>query len=34
MLCSVIRSICPNQFSLCFLINPVVFCPFSISLIS
>jgi hypothetical protein len=23
----------PNQFSLCFVINPIIFCPFSIPLI-
>jgi hypothetical protein len=33
MLSSVTRSTYPNQFSLCFLINPVIFCPFCISLI-
>jgi hypothetical protein len=32
MLSSVIRPTCPNQFSLCFLINPIIFCPFGIPL--
>jgi len=34
ILSSAMRSTCPNQFSLCFLINPIIFCPFSISMIS
>jgi hypothetical protein len=28
------RSTWPNQFNFCFLINPIIFCPFNISLIS
>jgi hypothetical protein len=31
ILSSAMRSTWPNQFSLCFLINPIIFCPFSIS---
>jgi hypothetical protein len=31
LLSSGIRSTCPNQFSLCFLMNPIMFCPFRIS---
>jgi hypothetical protein len=34
ILSSAMRSIWPNQFSLCFLINPITFSPFSRSLIS
>ena len=34
LLSSAMRSIWPNQFNPCFLINPIVFRPFSISLIS
>ena len=34
LLSSAMRSTWPNQFSLCFLINPIIFCPFSMSLIS
>ena len=34
LLSSVTRSTWPNQFNLCFLINPIIFCPFSVSLIS
>jgi hypothetical protein len=30
MLYSVLRSICPNHFNLCFLINPIMFRPLSI----
>ena len=33
-LSSAMRSTRPNQFSLCFLINPIVFCPFNMPLIS
>ena len=33
-LSSAMRSTWPNQFSLCFLINPIIFCPFNMSLIS
>jgi hypothetical protein len=32
LLSSVMRSTWPNQFNLCFLINPIIFCPFSVSL--
>ena len=34
LLSSAMRSTWPNQFSLCFLINPIIFCPFNMSLIS
>ena len=34
MLSSAVRSTWPNQFSLCFLINPIISCPFNISFIS
>ena len=38
ILCTILSSAMhlawPNQFSLCLLINPIIFCPFSISLIS
>jgi hypothetical protein len=34
ILSSAMHSIWPNQFSLCFLINPIIFCPFSMLLIS
>ena len=34
LLSSVVRSTWPNQFNLCFLINPIIFYPFSMSLIS
>jgi hypothetical protein len=34
LLSSAMRSTWPNQFNLCFLINPIIFRPFSISLIS
>ena len=34
LLSSVMRSTWPNQFNLCFLINPIIFCPFNTSLIS
>ena len=34
ILSSAMRSIWPNQFSLCFLINPIIFCPFVDFLIS
>ena len=30
---SAVRSAWPNQFNLCFLINPIIVCPFNISLI-
>ena len=31
LLSSAMRSTWPNQFSLCFLINPIIFCPFNMS---
>ena len=34
VLSSAMRLTWPNQFSLCFLINPTIFCPFNMSLIS
>jgi hypothetical protein len=34
LLSSVMRSTCPNQFNLCFLMNQIIFCPFNTSLIS
>ena len=34
LLSSAMRSTWPNQFSLCFLINLIIFCPFNMSLIS
>ena len=34
LLSSAMRSTWPNQFNLCFLINPIIFCPFNIPFIS
>jgi hypothetical protein len=34
LLSSAMRSTWPNHFNICFLINPIIFRPFSISLIS
>ena len=34
ILSSAMCSTWPNQFNLCFLINPIIFCPFNISIIA
>jgi hypothetical protein len=34
ILSSAMRSTWPNQFNLCFLVNPIMFYPFNMSLIS